>query len=74
MSQDDVIQVRVGASPVGIIALKAAMEDMAAEYRERSDDEAGKELLKRLSKRNYIPDKAGDDYMAAFLGEFRKFL
>lgn len=74
MSQDDGTQIRVGNSPIGIIGLKAAMEDMAAEYRERSDDDAGEELLKRLSKRNYLPDKAREEYRAAFLREFRKFL
>lgn len=37
MPQDDVTQVRVGNSPVGIIGLKAVMEDMATEYREESN-------------------------------------
>ena len=40
MSQDDVTQIRVGDSPVGIIGLKIVMEDMAEEYGERPDQEA----------------------------------
>lgn len=32
MSQDDVTQIRVGDSPVGIIGLKTVMEDMVEDY------------------------------------------
>ena len=74
MPQDDVTRVRVGNSPVGIIGLKAVMEDMAAEFRGKSDGEIGEELLRRLSKKNYISDNVRDEYRAAFLREFRKFL
>jgi hypothetical protein len=39
MSQDDVAQIRVGDSSVGIIGLKTIMEDMAEEYGDRPDRE-----------------------------------
>ena len=39
MSQDDVIQIRVGDSLVGIIGLKLIMQDMAEEYGEKTDRE-----------------------------------
>ena len=74
MSQDDVTQIRVGDSPVGIIGLKGVMEDMAEKYRDRTDRDVMEELLNRLCKRNYIPEKAREDYEKAFLREFKKFL
>jgi len=39
MSQDDVTQIRVGNSPVGIMGLKTVMKDMAEEYGDRPDRE-----------------------------------
>jgi len=74
MSQEDVIQIRVGNSPVGIMGLKRTMEEMAEDYAERPDDEAEAELLKRLSKKNYIPNRVKENYAKAFLREFKKFL
>ena len=74
MSQDDIIQIRVGDSPVGIIGLKNVMEDMAPEYADGPDQEVLEELLNRLGKRNYIPEKARENYGKAFLREFKKFL
>ncbi len=74
MPQDDVVQIRVNRQSVGIIGLNAAMTDMAEEYAERPDNEVGAELLKRLSERNYIPDRVKPDYAKAFLREFKKFL
>jgi len=74
MSQDDVTEIRVGESPVGIIGLKTVLEDMAEEYGDRPDREVREELLNRLRKRNYIPEKAREDYEKAFLKEFKKFL
>jgi len=74
MSQDDVTQIRVGDSPVGIIGLKTVLEDMAEEYGDKPDSEVWEELLNRLCKRNYIPEKARGDYGKAFLREFKKFL
>jgi hypothetical protein len=74
MSQDEISQIRVGNSPVGILGLKTVMEDMAEEYGERPDQEVQEELLDRLSKRNYIPAKAKESYARAFLREFKKFL
>jgi small redox-active disulfide protein 2 len=74
MSQDDIIQIRVGGSPVGIRGLKIVLEDMAEEYGESPDREVVEELLNRLSKRNFIAEKAREDYEKAFLREFKKFL
>jgi hypothetical protein len=74
MSQDEVTRIRAGNSPVGIIGLKGVLEDMAEEYGDRPDREVQEERLIRLSKRNYIPEKAREDYEKAFLREFKRFL
>jgi len=74
MSQEDVTQIKVGGSSVGIIGLKAVMEGMAASYAEEADPVAADELLARLSGKNYIPPKVQDNYRKAFLREFKKYL
>ncbi len=73
MSQNNIAQIRVGNSPVGIMGLKTVMEEMAEEYGERPDQEVSEALLNRLGKRNYIPEKAKENYGKAFLREFKKF-
>lgn len=74
MSQEDVVQIKVDGHAVGIMGMKTAMEAMAKEYADKPDDEAGSELLKRLSKKNYIPNRVKENYAKAFLREFKKFL
>jgi small redox-active disulfide protein 2 len=74
MGTDDIVQIRVGGFYVGIVGLKQTMESMAGEYAEQPDHEVEKELIARLGKRNYIPDRARDEYGKAFLREFKKFL
>jgi len=73
MSQDDIAQIRVEGSPVGIIGLKSVMEEMAQKFAHRPAGEVMEELLKRLGKRNYIPDKVRESYGKAFLREFKRF-
>ena len=74
MSQDDIIQIKVDKHSVGIMGLKNVMEEMAGDYAERPDDEITAELLKRLSKKNYISNSAKESYDRAFLREFKKFI
>ena len=74
MSQEDVVRIKVDGQAVGIMGLKGIMEEMAEDYKERKDDEVVAELLKRLSSKNYIPDKVKENYAKAFLREFKKFL
>lgn len=54
MSQDEVTQIKVGNSSVGVIGLKAVIEDMAPEYEDKEDAEVGDALLARLAKRTFI--------------------
>ena len=74
MSEDDVMQIKVSDHRVGIMGLKEVMEGMAEGYTKRPDDEVQTELLKRLSKKNYIPGEARESYAKSFLREFKKFL
>ena len=74
MSQEDITQIKVDGQAVGIMGLKATMEEMAPKYRDKPDDEAAAELLNRLGKKNYIPDRAKKNYAKALLREFKKSL
>jgi len=74
MSQGDVTQIRINQQSVGLIGLKQVMEEMAQEYAERRDDEIRTELVRRVSRRNYIPDHAKEAYGQGLLREFNKFL
>ena len=74
MTKEDVVQIKVEDYAVGIIGLNTALQDMATPYAEKSDQEVADELVNRLSKKNYIPNKAQEPYKKAFLREFKKHL
>ena len=74
MSKDDVMQIKVGRHTTGIIGLKNVVEEVAKEFADKQDEEIQAELLKRLSKKNYISDRTRESYGKAFLREFNKFL
>ena len=74
MSQTDVMQIMVDGQVVGIMGLKSIMEEMARDFAEKPDEETQAELLNRLGKKNYIPDRVKGSYGKAFLREFKKFL
>ena len=48
MLQDEITQIKIGNSPIGIIGLKTALEDMADENRDRPDQDVMEKLLSRL--------------------------
>jgi small redox-active disulfide protein 2 len=74
MGTEDITQVKIGAFQVGIIGLKEAVSGLSASMATASDDEIGLALIQRLSRTNYIPEKAKADYGRAFVWEFRKHL
>jgi len=74
MTQDEVSQIKVDGDFVGIIGLKAVLDDMAVGYGEKPDKETADELLNRLGRKNYIPDRTRESYGRAFLREFKKSL
>jgi len=71
MPTDDIAQIKIDEHSVGIMGLKQIFEEMAAD---KPDEEAQTELLRCLSKKNYIPNSAKERYGKAFLREFKKFL
>ena len=74
MTLSDVTQIKIGQHKVGFVGLKETFEDMAEHYAEKPDGIVAEELLNRLSKNNYIPDKVQKEYGHVFVREFRKFL
>ena len=74
MSKDDFVKIRVSTQQVGITGLKAVMEDMAGPYAEKPDHEIQAELVRRVSRINYIPDPVKEAYGRALFREFNKFL
>ena len=74
MTQDEITQIKIGRHRMGIIGLKHVLADISQEFNGRSDNAVSAELIRRLSKLNYIPDKSQKDYRQAFLREFKKFV
>ena len=74
MTEKDITQIKVGQFPVGIIGIRQLMEEMAATYADRADDEVSSFMLDSLGQSNYIPGSAKAEYGQAFVREFRKFL
>ena len=70
--EDEVVKIKVGAFSVGIVGLKAVLEEAAQESLS-SDDEVAEYLFKHLKSRNYIPPRAQMDYRLAFLREYKKY-
>ena len=73
MNEDAITQIRIGNALIGIVGLKAALTEVAERFGERPDQEITEELINRLDRRNYIPEKAKQEYEKAFLREFKKF-
>ena len=74
MEKDKVTQIKIGTHRFGIVGLKKELEGMVEIYADKTDDVVAAELLSRLSKKNYIPEKVQKKYGRAFVREFRKFL
>lgn len=74
MGSQDIKQIVVDGHPVGILGLQEVFEDVAREHPQSPDQKIQEELMKKLSRKNYIPDKARGKYGKAFLREFKKSL
>jgi len=74
MGQDNISRISIGGFAVGIVGLKEALEQTAVNGPSRPDHELEAELLNRLSRKNYIPERAREEYGKAFLREFKKSL
>ena len=74
MPESDVTQIRIGGNLIGITGLKQVMEAMASAYAPCSDEKIGREMVRRLVAKNYIPRSVEGDYAGALVREFRRFL
>jgi len=74
MSPKDVSKIKVGKHNIGIIGLKNTFEEAANDFTGKPEAEVINELLKRLSRKNYIPDNIREEYGRAFLREYNKFI
>lgn len=74
MGENDITQIRIKNSLVGIVGLEFVIEAMAGDYAACSDEEVGEEIIKRLMVKNYIPERARDLYALPLVREFRKYL
>ncbi len=74
MAKDEITQIKVGHHRMGIVGLQNVLKEVAQQFAGRSDDDITAELIRRLSKFNYIPDSSQKDYAQAFLREFKKFV
>jgi hypothetical protein len=74
MVDEDITQLNIGSYQVGIIGMKEAVTELASPLAKASDQEIAGELIRRLSKENYIPEKAKPDYSRALVREFRRQL
>ena len=74
MSEDKVTRINVGGHATGIIGLQTILEEVAKEFKGRTDDEIKAELLTRLSQQNYISSGTKDMYSHAFLKEYKKIV
>jgi len=70
----DISQIKIGQHTHGIVGLKHTLEALGETHAKQPDQAVAQELLGRLSKNNYIPDKAREEYGRAFVREFRKYL
>jgi Thioredoxin domain len=74
VTTDDISQIIVAGQRTGIVGLKKTLEEVAREGAGRADGEMTDELMRRLSKRNYIVPKVKGAYETAFLREYKKFV
>jgi len=74
MTKEDITQIRIGNATIGIVGLKEAMEELSPALSTASNEETAKALIQKLSKKNYIPEKAKAEYGRALVREFQRFL
>ena len=73
MTKDEITQINVGPHRMGIIGLKQVLEEVSREFADKSDHQVTAELIRRLSRLNYITEIRRKDYEQAFLREYKKF-
>ena len=74
MSDDDLLQINIAGRRIGILGFKTIFEELAPTLAQSTDDLLAQELVTRLSKTNYIPEKVKTEYGKALVREFRRQL
>ena len=74
MNDGDIVQINIAGRPIGILGFKAVLEELGPSLAQASDEQLGQDLITRLSKTNYIPEKVTAEYAKALVREFRKQL
>ncbi|MCK5230106.1 MAG: thioredoxin family protein [Desulfobulbaceae bacterium] len=74
MPDNDHTFITAGKQKIGIIGLKSAIKELSDSLKDKTDEKIGSELLRKVSRKNYIPSAAEDDYKKAFVREFKKHL
>jgi hypothetical protein len=74
MNDDDLLQINIAGRPIGILGFKAVFQELTPALAQSPDDLLARELMARLSKKNYIPEKVKAEYGKALVREFRRQL
>jgi small redox-active disulfide protein 2 len=74
MSSGEITQIRIGLALVGIIGLKEAIDELGPALVGEGEPEIAEVLLLRLTKKNYVPEKAREQYGQALVREFKRTL
>jgi hypothetical protein len=69
---DDIIQVRIGKSLIGLRGLPEIFRELSSRSF-KSPEAAQEELLRQVAAENYIPSGSREDYRRALWREFRRF-
>ncbi len=69
-----VVQIRVGKHQTGVVGLEEALNDAREECHNCPEQKIGAIMVKKLSKKNYIPSNVAKLYETAFLREYKKFI
>lgn len=73
--QAKISHISVGGHLTGVVGLDEAISEVAASLRRNAaESDAAKEILRRITVKNYIPDKLLPAYGAAVIREYKKYL
>jgi small redox-active disulfide protein 2 len=72
MAPEEITQIRIRQAIVGIVGLKEILEELIPSLSQANDAEIAEALLTRLAKKNYIPEKAREQYGQALVKEFKR--
>ena len=74
MNHNDHTLITVGKHSIGIRGLKSIIAELSDSLKDSTDEEISRELLRRITPKNYIPASAEEDYKKAILREFKQYV